>query len=108
MRPLVLLIGDEIYTPQGTRIGGDRCSETRAVATALDNCEIDPRSMGTVEEIVILLARAARLAQGLNADDARRARDFFEAARSLLHASTRLPADDQGLFEAALRNSARQ
>jgi hypothetical protein len=32
MRPLAELIGTEIFTPHGMRIGGDRPSETREVA----------------------------------------------------------------------------
>jgi hypothetical protein len=33
MRPLAVMIGTEIFTPHGMRIGGDRPSETRVVAT---------------------------------------------------------------------------
>lgn len=108
MRPLAVLIGGDLYTPQGMRIGGDRPSDTRAVATAHDNYVIDPPSIGGVEEIVALLARIVKVAQGLNESDARRAREFTEAARSALYATTRLDAADQRTFQNALRNAARQ
>ena len=108
MRPLAVLVGGELYTPQGIGIGGDRSSDTRAIATAHDNYVIDPRSMGGVDEIVGLLARVVKLAQTLNANDARRAREIMEAAKSAIYATTRLDRDDQQAFEMALRQAARQ
>jgi len=52
MRTIAVLIGGALYTPQGMRIGGDRPSDARAVATAHDDYVIDPPSVGGVEEIV--------------------------------------------------------
>lgn len=108
MRPLGVLIGGELYTSQGMRMGGDRTSETRAVATSEDINLIELPSMDGVDEVVMMLARIVKLAQRLNATDQRRIREFVEAARATLFATTRLDSTDQQAFEAALRHAASQ
>ncbi|UGA45661.1 hypothetical protein HU230_0006375 [Bradyrhizobium quebecense] len=108
MRAVAVLIDGEVYSANGTRIGGgDRISETRAVTTMSASPVVNPASMGGVEEIVSMLARIVKMAQGLSADDKRRVREFVEAARSTLFATTRLDATDQRVFEMALCSVAR-
>ena len=65
-------------------------------------------SMSEVEQIVALLSQVVKRAQSLPEPDQRRVRDFVHAAQSMLTATTYLPTTDQRLFEATLRDVARQ
>lgn len=101
---LGVIIGNELYNSQGLRINQPVSDTSRAVAVndggpshALQPAPL----MDEIDEIVSLLARATKLAQGLSAADQRRVRDFFHA--SLLHATTSLPQEDQSRFQNALR-----
>ena len=105
MRTIGVLIGNELYNANGVLLNPEPPIESRALATRHGQ-EIEP--MDDVGEIVAMLARIVKVAQTMSADDQRRVRDFVEATRSTLAATTRLPGDDQRAFEMALRNAARQ
>jgi transcriptional regulator of met regulon len=62
---------------------------------------------GAIDMVATHLSEVVRLAQGLTEEDSRRRiRDLVHATSSVLLASTYLPADDQRLFESALRTAA--
>jgi hypothetical protein len=65
-------------------------------------------STSEVDQIVSLLSQVVRMAQSLSEQDAYRVRAFFQAAQSMLTATTYLPKSDQKIFETALRDVARK
>lgn len=72
-----------------------------------DSCAVDPSS-SEVDRIVALLSEVIVRAQSLSETDQRRVSDFVEATRATLSATTRLPRQEQKVFENALRDTARK
>ena len=101
---ILTIIGNEIYGSNGMLLNPEP-SKSRALVTRYAH-EIE--LVDDVAEIVTMLARIVKLAQALTVNDQRRVREFVEATRSTLAATTRLPGDDQRAFETALRWAARQ
>jgi hypothetical protein len=79
-----------------------QANEINAARSLIDS------KMNEVDQIVVLLSQAVRIAQSLSETDQRRVRDFFHAAQSTLTATTYLPKSDQKIFENALRDEARK
>lgn len=101
---LGVIIGNELFSPQGVRISAAPSEEPRAVET-YEPHRIHAPHLSTFEEITAHIATAVRLTRGLPPDEARRVRDVFHAASSMLMATTYLEKDDQAAFERALRNA---
>jgi hypothetical protein len=107
MRAIAVLIGDELYNAQGHRVD----EPVRAIVphVVVERFEVTvPPALDTVEDIVAQLARIIKAAQHLDDADRSRVREFVEAARSTLLATTRLDRSDQQIFQTALHNAARQ
>lgn len=104
MRVIAVIRDGVISSPEGVSISGrSAVSQSRAVAIPDGTHERPVQiKIDGIGEIAALLARAAKIAQGLDKHDQMRARELFAAATSLLHASTRLETADQQRFNSAL------
>ena len=60
-------------------------------------------SISDVDAITAMLGEIVRRTQKLSRDDQQRVRSFVYAAQNILEATTRLPSEDQRIFEDALR-----
>lgn len=114
MRVLGVLVDGELFNAQGLRVSEPRVEPSRAVTpvpplevSQPENRNLIPQT-NDVLEAATLLARVIRVAHGLGRDDQFRVRELVSAAHSTLSATTRIDPRDQRLFEAALRNAARE
>jgi hypothetical protein len=68
---------------------------------------IAAQSNSEVDQIAGLLGQIIRRTKSLSAEDALRVREFIRMTQAVLTATTCLPEADQKVFEAALRDAAR-
>jgi hypothetical protein len=102
---LVAIVENGIWTTIDT---GQPPSPANHVSQNNHSHEVEVDTRSDIDRLAALLGQAVRLAQNLSPTDARRARDLMHAAQGMMSASTYLPADDQKLFEAALRDTSRK
>jgi len=108
MREIARIIDGVMVSPTGQRISDVRqLTESRA-APAPEPPRRNVQPIDAIDEFNSLLARAIKLAQGMNATDKSRASEVMEAARGALTMVTRLSSSEQRRFEAAMRAAARE
>jgi hypothetical protein len=108
MRHIATIEGDQIYYPQDALPVEPSRAVVRQAPPAIERRRSDRLVELTgdpIDEAAQLLARVAKIAQGLNATDQRRIRELVHATSSMLSATTVLPRDDQRRFERALREA---
>lgn len=108
VRNIAVLVDGKLYGPEGYRISPE-VSEARAVTTieTVSRANEDAPPMSPIDEVVAMLARIVKLAQAMPQADQRKTRNFVEAARSTLQATTCLDPVEQQKFQTALRTAAR-
>jgi hypothetical protein len=87
-----------------------KCARAITAAAAVSNKTTTAVSkpVSAIDQVVAHLSSVVKLAQGLSDQDQRRVRDFTHVASSLLMSTTYLVADDQHIFETALRDAVKR